>query len=117
MEIKTIIAQAVAQVEQEKQRQISLSKEKVIREKVVPFNNEVDRARNKALEELTNKLNADILALRTAFENEKKMLEEAGEKRKAEFQREAVETEIAIINSNATTAKAGLEKLLTEMGG
>lgn len=116
MEIKQIVSQAIAQVESEKQRQISLSKEKVMREKVIPFNVEIDKAREKAVTELQNKLNQEILALRTKYEEEKKALEKAGEVKKADFQRTAIETEIATINSQSAIAKGKLEKLLEELG-
>lgn len=116
MDIRQIVTQTIAQVESEKQRQISLSKEKVMREKVVPFNLEIDKARDKAINELSTKLNQDILNLRQKFEDEKKALEKAGEQKKAEFQRNAVEAEIATINSQTSIAKAKLEKILEELG-
>ena len=46
----------------------------------------------------------------------KKALEKAGEQKKADFQRTAVETEIATINSQSSIAKAKFEKLLEELG-
>lgn len=116
MEIKQIVSQAIAQVESEKQRQISLSKEKVIREKIVPFNNEIDRARDKAINELATKLTQDIEALRVKFEQEKKNLIDMGEQKKADFQRTAVEAEIATVNAQSTIAKSKLEKILQELG-
>ena len=116
MDIRQNVTEAMARDESEKQRQISLSKEKVMREKVVPFNIEIDKARDKAINELSNKLNQDIVNLRQAFEEEKKALEKAGEQKKADFQRTAVETEIATINSQSSIAKAKFEKLLEELG-
>lgn len=116
MEIKQIVVQAIAQIENEKQRQISLSKEKVIREKILPFNNEVDTARDKAIRELETKLNNDKAVLQAKFEEDKKKLIDGGEKKKAEFQRTAVETEIATINAQTTIAKSKLEKILEELG-
>lgn len=116
MDIRQIISQTIAQIEAQKQREISLSKEKVIRDKIVPFNNEIDRARDKAINELELKLNSDITALKSNFEQDKKNLIEMGEKKKADFQRTSVETEIATVNAQSTIARAKLEKILEELG-
>ena len=117
MEIKEIFNQALNQLEQEKQRQISSAKEKVIREKVIPYNAEIDKKKVKAIEELTNKFNADMNALRTTYENDKKTLETAGEQKKNEYQQNAVEVELATINATFANAKSELEKTIERLGG
>lgn len=116
MEIRQIISQTIAQIEAQKQREISLSKEKVIRDKIVPFNNEIDRARDKAINELETKLNQDIEALKVKFAQDKKNLIDMGEQKKADFQRTSVEAEIATVNAQSTIAKSKLEKILQELG-
>ena len=63
MSIKQHLETALKSIEMDKDRAISIAREKVVREKIVPKNNEIDTARTQAINARAEKLNADIAKL------------------------------------------------------
>lgn len=84
MSIKAHLEQAVRSLEAEKQSVAKAEEEKVTREKIIPFNQEIDRAREQAIAERQQALNATIVAQQERFAKEKQEMIEAGEKKKSE---------------------------------
>ena len=71
MSIKVHLEQAVKSLEAEKQTVVNAVKEKVTREKIVPYNQEIDLARDKAIAEKQASFNATIVAHQERFAKEK----------------------------------------------
>ena len=103
--IKQVLENAVADLEAQKASALQSAQATAIREKVNPFNAEIDESYQKAVSELALK-----------FESDKHALLEAGNKKKLEHQ-EQVLSEV----TNATSYKydlavAKLKKQITELG-
>lgn len=94
MSIKVQLEQAIRGLEAEKQTIANTTKEKVTREKIVPFNQEIDKARDGAIAEKQQALNASILALQERFAKEKQEIFEAGEKKKADNATSVITAEV-----------------------
>ncbi len=84
MSIKAHLEQAVRSLEAEKQTVANATKEKVMREKIIPYNQEIDRARDSAIAEKQQALAATIAAHQETFAQEKKEMFAAAEKKKSE---------------------------------
>lgn len=95
--IKPYIENAIKQIEAEKEKQANIVKERVTREKIVPFNTEIDVARDKAIAELTNQMNNSIKSAQDNFNQKKKELIEAGEAKKKENAETVTATEVALV--------------------
>lgn len=94
MSIRVQLEQAIRGLEAEKQTIANATKEKVTREKIVPFNQEIDKARDGAIAEKQQALNASILALQEKFAKEKQEIYEAGEKKKSDNATSVITSEI-----------------------
>ena len=82
MAIKDHLEQAARNLEAEKEREENIIKEKVTREKIVPYNQDADKGRDLAIAELQQELNADIAKRQAKFEEDKKAIIDENEKRK-----------------------------------
>ncbi len=94
MSIRAQLEQAVRGLEAEKQTIANATKEKVTREKIAPFNQEIDKARDNAIAEKQQALNSAIMALQEKFAKEKQEIYDAGEKKKAENATAVITSEI-----------------------
>lgn len=112
MDIKKYVQSAIQQIEQEAERELQAVKDKVVREKAVPFNQEIDQARAKAESELAQKLNANITALQTQFAKDKQALVDIGEKKKAEYLNSLLASETYPITSERDKAVSKLKALI-----
>lgn len=84
MTMKSIFEEAIKKLELERDRKAAEVKEKVTRESIVPFNAEIDRAREKAIAELQSSLNSSIASLQAQFAEQKSSIIAAGEKKKSD---------------------------------
>lgn len=84
MSMKAIIEEAIRKLEAERDRKANEVKDVVTREKIIPFNADIDKAREKAIAELQGRLTEAIAALQKQFEKEKADIIAAGEKKKAD---------------------------------
>ena len=48
MDIKNILQSTIAQIKASEEREVQLVKDRVMREKIIPYNQELDQARQKA---------------------------------------------------------------------
>lgn len=119
MEIKTLIVQSyekqIAEIKALEQRQVALIKERVMRDKIAPFNQEIDQARVKAEAELAKKLQADIVALQEQFAKEKQALYEAGETKKADNLSAIMSAETYAITAECQSAIGKLTKQINDL--
>lgn len=115
MSIKAHLEQAVRSLEAEKQTVANAKKEQVTREKIVPFNQEIDRAREQAIAERQQALNATILAQQEQFAKEKQEMIEAGEKKKAEYANSVITTETYSATVDYDKAITKLNEQISEL--
>lgn len=108
MSIKANLEQVIKALEAERAREVAIVKERVTREKIVPYNQEIDVARDKAIAEKQQLLNASIVALQETFAKEKTEIMEAAEKKKAE-------NATSVITTEAYTVTLAYDKAITRL--
>lgn len=115
MDIIKHLTNAKIQIKAEMEREIALVKDRVMREKIAPFNQEIDQARIKAEAELSAELNCSITALQQDYANKKKALFEAGEKKKAEHLKNIMDIETSAITSKVNMAIAEIDAQIKKL--
>lgn len=115
MSIKQHFQSALQNIIAEKDRAISIEKDRVNREQIAPKNAEIEQAKTEAINALTSKLNQDISSLQQQFNAEKTRYIEASEKKKTEFAEQAIATATAIVTVEYDKAIAYLEKQISEI--
>ena len=115
MSIKQILENALKSIENEQERAVSLAKERVTREKIVPKNTEIDRSKTEAINALQAKLNQDIAKLQESFNSERNAIIEASEKKKAEYATSVIQTEISVVTLEFTNTMSALRKQIDEI--
>lgn len=97
MAIKVYLEEAVKRLQVERDRAVAMVNERVTREQIVPFNIEIDKARDSAISQRNEELNAKIKELQEAFALERQSFIDSAEKKKAEHAQAVKETETAIV--------------------
>lgn len=97
MSIKAHYEQTIKNLEAEKDREVAIIKDKVTREKIIPYNNEMDIARDKAIAEKQTMLNSTILAHQEQFAKEKQEIFAAAEKKKSDNAASVLATETYVV--------------------
>lgn len=108
MSIKAHLEQAIRSLEAEKNTVTNAVKDRVMREKVVPYNQEIDKARDSAIAEKQQLLNATITAQQERFAKEKQEMYDAGEKKKTENAN-------AVITSETYSATVEYDKAISKL--
>lgn len=103
--IKQVLENAILSIESQRNNEIQTAKNLAIQQKVNPFNIEIDDAYKSAINELTLK-----------FEQDKKALFEAGEKKKLEHKEKIVNEIINNISYKYDLSIARLKKQIEELG-
>ena len=103
--IKQILENSMATIENEKNMAIQEAKVIAMNEKITPFNADIDASYQRALEELSLK-----------FENEKKSLFEAGEKKKLLNQEKITNEVVVSVSYKYDLAIAKIKKQIEELG-
>ena len=93
MSVKSHLQQAVKNLEAEKEREAAIIKERVTREKIIPYNQDMDIARDKAIAELQDKLTANITAQQEEFVKQKGVIYDANEKKREKNANSVITTE------------------------
>ena len=97
MAIKVYLEEVIKRLQVEREKAIAAVKERVTREKIVPFNIEMDKSRDSAIAQRNEELNAKIKELQEAFAIERQSFIDSAEKKKGEHSQAVIETEIAIV--------------------
>lgn len=113
-EIKVALEQAIKDIEVKKERAVAGIKDRIIKEKVVPFNAELDNSRNVALAALDKELNEKIAVLRKEYEVKKQELIALGEQKKKEKADAIFAVELATYTVDYDNAIAKLKAQLDE---
>ena len=115
MSIRAIIESNIRTLENEKKQAVDTIRETVYREQIVPYNREIDTARDKAIAELNAQLNADIAALQAKYGNDKQAIIDAAEKRKAENAESVIATETYMVANQYDKIIASQNDILASM--
>jgi hypothetical protein len=115
MSIKIHLEQAIKSLETEREKEVAIIKERVTREKIVPFNKEMDIARDKAIAEKQQALNATIVSLQEQFAKEKQEIIDAGEKKKADNATSVIATETYSVTVKYDKAMTALQNQIEKL--
>ena len=115
MSIKVHLEQAIKNLEAEKEREVSIIKEIVNREKIVPYNQEADKGRDLAIAELQSNFNEDIAVRQAKFAKEKQAIFDENEKRKANNNNAVLATETYTVTVKYDKAITKLKEQIAEL--
>lgn len=96
MAIKNYIEEAIHKIEVDRERVAVQIKDKVTREKILPFNAEIDKARDEAIAQKQSILNATIASQQEEFAKQRKEIIDAAEKKKSENANSIITAEVSI---------------------
>ena len=122
MELNRYIQSTIQQIKAEQEREISTIRDKVTREKIVPFNQEIDRDKSQSIAmldkwlsdqkmALTGTYNESLAKLQAKYNEDKKIVEETAEKKKIENANAVIETAIYEIKSKCEETIAKLNAI------
>lgn len=113
--IKEILQDAVRKCEIERDRQANVARETAIREKIAPYNAEIDRLRDEAINSKQEQLNANIQAYQEKFAEERKNIIEAAEKKKADNADAVILAETSVVTAEYNKHIAKLNQQIAEV--
>lgn len=108
--IKQILESAIARLEQQKSSDLQNMRQRVMQEKILPFNADIDKAYQTAVQKLSDELNKKIVELQNQFTKDKESLLQAGNKKKAENQETVISAETSAIMYIYDASIADLKK-------
>lgn len=115
MSVKAHLEQAVKNLEAEREREVAIIKERVTRETIIPYNQEMDVARDKAVAELKTKLDATIISQQEQFAKEKKAIFDANERKKESNANSVITTEAYTVTVKYDKAIAKLNEQIADL--
>lgn len=113
--IKPYFEELIKKIEMEKERETAPIKDRLIREKINPYNADIDNSRAKALAETDNKYNAQIAELKKKCEAEKQELIKLGEDNKKANMETVFAAELAVFTAKYDKEIAKLKAQLAEI--
>ena len=122
MEISKHIQSFIQLIKAEEQREVAVVKDKVTREKIVPFNQEIDRKKQESIELLnkwfdeqksieTGAFNDRLAKLQAKYNEDKQIIEQTAEKKKTDNANAVIETAIYEIKSKCEKYIAKLNSI------
>ena len=115
MSIKLHLEQAAKSLEAEKEREVAVIKDKVTREKIIPYNQEADKGRDLAIAELQQNMNEDISARQEKFAKEKQEIFQENENRKEKNANAVLATETYTVTLKYDKAITKLNEQIAEL--
>jgi hypothetical protein len=115
MAVKTHLEQAVKNLEAERDREAAIVKDRVTRETIIPYNQDLDAARDKAIAELQQNLTGEIANLQEKFAKEKKAIFEANERKKENNANSVISTETYSVVVKYDKAIAKLNEQIADL--
>lgn len=113
--LKPYFETLIKQIEMEKDKETAPIKDRLMKEKIAPFNAEVDSYRAKALAEVDNKYNAKIAELKKDCEVEKQELIKLGEDKKKANMETVFANELAVVANKFDKEIAKVKAQLAEL--
>ncbi len=115
MSIKVHLETAIKALQAEKEREVAVIKERVTREKILPYNQEADKGRDLAISELQQNMNEDITARQAKFAKEKQAIVDENERRKENNANAVLATETYDVTGKYDKAIAKLNDQIEEL--
>lgn len=112
--VKEILENAIRQIEANKAQQVNTVVQKVRSEKIVPYNAELDRKRDRAISQERENFNAQVASLQAEFNAKIEEISKATEATKASFERATIDSATAEINTRCDIAIEALKKQIAE---
>lgn len=114
--LNTILQNALAQIESQRKADLERERQRVMAEKVVPQNNNIDVALKDAIEELRKSADQHIASIRANFDaTVAKLTQDAQEKKSQIMQSELASAE-CIVNAKYDSAVSRVTKIVEEVG-
>lgn len=113
--LRPYFEELIRKIEMEKEKETAPIKDRIIREKINPYNADIDTSRAKALAETDNKYNVQIAELKKKCEEEKQQLIRLGEDNKRANMERVFATDLAVITNKYDKEIAKLKVQLTEI--
>lgn len=114
MAIKDIYRQAINSLTNEKAQNVEQIKQVVMREKVLPHNEEVDKKLAEALKELKEKLDQNVLTLQNQFNAERQRFVDMADTEKKGFAEKTINAECELVRIEYETAISHIREKLQE---
>lgn len=113
--IKAYLEQAIKSIEADRERAVSDVRERIMREKIIPYNTDIDTSRARALAEIDNELNTRISALKQEYEVKKQELIRLGEEEKKTNAEAVLASELAVVTVEYDAHIAKLTAQISEI--
>ena len=115
MSAKQHILQAIKNIEAEKEQKLIEMKKRIIPEKIIPYNSEIDASRDKAILEKKKKAEQDIEHIKAVYEQEKLQIEEASSIEKINNEKKVIDAETYMLNKQYDDIILELKQYAEEM--
>lgn len=113
--LKPYFEELIKKLEIEKERETAPIKDRLMREKIAPYNADIDASRAKALAEVDNKYNLQVAELKKKCEEEKQALIKLGEDNKKANMETVFATDLVAFTSKYDKEIAKLRKQIEEI--
>ena len=115
MSIKVNFESLIKNLERERDNEVALIKDRATKEIIVPFNQEIDVARDKAIAEKQQELSANIMVLQEKFAKERQQIIEAAEKKKTDNANSVLATETYTVTGKYDKEITYLKERIAEL--
>lgn len=113
--MRAYFEELIKKLEMEKAQKTAVLKDGIMREKIAPFNAEIDSSRARALSEVENELNTKIAELKKEYDAKKQQLITLGEEKKRENMETVFASELAVLTAKYDREIARLNAQLSEI--
>lgn len=114
--IGNTLKEAVNRVEAQRNAELETERQRVMREKIAPFNNDIDASCRQAIEEERGKLAHRIAELQKSFDEEVAMLQRQAQAKKEEYAQVELSTATSVVNARYETTISKMKKIIEEVG-
>ena len=117
MAIKDIYTNAITQLANEKAQKVEQIKQKVLQEKIAPYNAQVDKELAEAIKELTEKHNQKVIHLQSTFNAEKQRYIDLATADKKDYAEKTINAECELVRIEYEAHISHLREKLQENEG
>lgn len=113
--MKAYIEQAIRSIEAQKEQKIREVEQRVMQEKILPFNREIDQSRDLAIQQLSSEYNEAVKVLQDKFAKDKNDIIVASDQHKKENADKLIASETASVEAEFGMIIAELESTLNKV--
>jgi hypothetical protein len=97
--IKTHLEEAVRKIEYDRERAIQIERDRVTREEILPYNQEIDKARDAAIAQRQGAMNEQIRSHQEAFSKERQEFIDGADRKKKEHAEMVLNSAVAVVSA------------------